>query len=335
MKKILLLICLSAASLQAAPPGQPLFEENQNLEVNNRVLLKINGKPITVLDVARKMDMIFYRQYPELSSSSTARYQFYSSAWEPMLTALIDDLLIMADAEEKGVTISEGEIREELESLFGPDVVFNIDKLGMTLDEAVEQLKMELTVQRMNMMMVRSKAIAESHPKEVRHRYEKMIQENPPKDRWVYRVLSVRGQEHKRVAQEAFKLLNEQKLPFEEVVETLSTPEVEIALSEDYEREEGALSLAHKAVLQTLSAGAFSAPLCKESVSRIFFLGEFKNGSPTPFNDIAEQLKQELTQEIAEKHNEAYKLKLRKHYGITERYLKQVMPESFQPFALR
>ncbi len=335
MKKNLLLFCLSAFSLSAALPNQPLFEENQNLEINNRVLLKVNGKPITVLDVARKMDMIFYRQYPELASSATARYQFYSSAWEPMLTALIDDHLIMADAEEKGITISEGEIREELESLFGPDVVFNIDKLGLTLDEAVEQLKMELTVQRMNMMMVRSKAIAEAHPKEVRQRYEKMIKDNPPEDRWVYRVLSVRGQEHERVAKEAFKLLNEQKLPFEEVVATLSTPEVEIGLSEDYEREEGTLSLAHKAILQTLSAGAFSAPICKESVSRIFFLEEYKSGAPTPFNAIADNLKQELTQEIAERHNEAYRLKLRKHYGITDHYLKQMMPENFQPFALR
>ncbi len=335
MKRFLVFMFLSVATLQAAFQTAPLFENDQNLVINNRVLLKINGKPISVMDVVRKMDLIFYRQFPELASSSAARYQFFTNGWEGMLGAVIDDHLIVADAEEKGIEIKEGEVREELESLFGPDVVFNLDKLGLTLEEALELLKMELTVQRMNMMMVRSKAITEVHPKQVYQRYEQMLKEHAPQDQWVYQVLSFRGEEHEQLANEAFRFLNEQHLPFEEVIAIIGSPNVELSLSEDYEREEASLSLAHKAVLQTLTVGAFSAPLCKESVSRIFCLKEFRVGEPTPFNSVAEKLKLELTQEASSRHNEAYRLKLRKHYGITPRYLKRVIPENFEPFALR
>ncbi len=315
--------------------GPSLFEQEQDLVINNRVLVRINAKPITVMDVVRKMDLFFYRQYPELATSPVARYQFYGSAWETMLTALIDDYLIVADAEEKGVVISEGEIREELENLFGPDVVFNLDGMGLSLAEATEMLKMELTVQRMNMMMVRARAMTDVKPKEVRARYEQMLKDNPPQNSWVYRVLSIRGDEHERVAQEASKLLNEQKLPFEEIVATLSTPDIEISVSDDYQREEGSISLGHMAVLQTLSAGAYSAPLSKDSVSRIFCLGDYQEGESTPFNDIAEKIRSEIVQEVSGKFNEEYRMKLRVHYGMTDQYLSEVVPEGYAPFALR
>lgn len=336
MKKFLF-IFLATTSLQAAAPtaAAPLFDESQTVVVNNRVLLKINGKPISVMDVVRKMDLIFYRQFPELSSSAAARYQFYTSGWEAMLRAVIDDHLIMADADEKKIEVSEGEVREELEVLFGPDVVLNLDKLGLTLSEALELLKMELTVQRMNMVMVRSKAMAEVPPKKVRRRYEEMLKDQPPQDQWVYQILSVRGENHEQAAQEAYQLLHEHNVQIDEVAEQLSIPNVDISLSDEYTREDDSLSLAYRAVLQTLSAGTFSVPISKDSVSRIFYLKKFEEGKPVPFNDVAEKIKQELTQEIAAKYNEAYRLKLRKHYGITEGYLNRVIPDDFRPFALR
>lgn len=335
MKKLFATILLSGFALQAAPQmQQPLFDSEQNLVINNRVLLKVGGKPITVMDVVKKMDLIFYRQFPEMASSDMARYQFYSSAWESMLAAVIDDHLIVADAEEKQVQVTEGEVREELERLFGPDVVMNLDKLGMSLSEALDLLRMELTVQRMNMAMVRSKAVVEVHPKQVRARYEEMVKANPPQDKWVYKILSVRGEGHEQVASEASKLLSEQNMPFEEVIASLSSEDVELSVS-DYERADQDLSLAYKAVLQTLGAGAYSAPMSKESVSRIFCLKQFESGAPDPFNSVADQLKGELTQEVAVKLGEAYRKKLRDHYGITESYLSEVVPDTFAPFAMR
>lgn len=336
MKKWLLFASLATLYLQAAPPASPsLFEQEQHLDINNRILLKINGKPISVMDVVRKMDLIFYRQYPELASSAVARYQFFSQGWDTVLAAVIDDHLIVADAEEKKIEVTEGEVREELEKLFGPDVVMNLDKLGMTLREAMDMLKMELIVQRMNSMMVRSKAMMEVYPKQVKARYEELMQQNPPQSQWIYKVLSIRGEEHQTVANEAYRLLNEQKLPFEEVAAALFSSTAQISLSDSYSREENAISLGHKAILQTLSVGGYSAPISSDSVSRIFCLQEYKSGERAPFNDLAEQIRIDLMQEIAAKYNDTYRQKLRTHYGMTDAYLSKMIPENFVPFALR
>src|SRR5262245_20569039 len=131
------IICLLLSSISTLSAIEYSMQEEYptDLLVKNRVLMKLNGKSITVMDVVRKMDLLFYRQFPDLAASSVARYQFYMAGWRTILEAVIDDQLILADAEEKKVEVTDGEVREELEQLFGPDTVLNLDKLGMSLDE--------------------------------------------------------------------------------------------------------------------------------------------------------------------------------------------------------
>lgn len=311
-------------------------KEPENLLMNNRVLLKINGKPISVMDVTRKMDLLFYKQYPELTSSAVARYQFYTSAWDTVLNLLIDDHLIMADAEEKKIEISDGEVREELEQLFGPNVVLNLDKLEMTLEEAFDLLKTDLLVQRMIGMMVRSKAQAELLPKDMRARYEKKIKETPLHDALVYQIVSIRGEGHQSVAEAAHKLLHEQEIPIEQLTQSLEYPKtVKVSLSEEYRRKNNELSLAHKAILQALQAGMASAPIVNNDTSRIFYLKKFEKAEHPSFKAMEDRVKGELINEIVQKHDQAYRKKLRDHYGVTTQYLRQAIPDNLKPFALK
>lgn len=299
------------------------------------MLLKLNGKAITVLDVVRKMDLMFYRQYPEYASSDAARYQFYTSGWRTVLAAVIDDYLIMADAEEKEVTVNDGEVRQELETLFGPDVVLNLDKAGMTLDEAFDLLKTELTVQRMTSMMVRSKAMTEVKPSGMKKRYENVVAEHPAKKYLTYRVLSIRGAGHESAAQEAHALLADQNVPFEEIVTKLQQKGLEATCSEDFRQVESDLSLSYKAVLATLSVGTVSAPITNEKVSRIFCLKGNETVPPPSFQEVLNDLKDELTQEAFVRHNAEYREKLRDYYGLSEEYLGHIIPQNLKPFALR
>lgn len=336
--KFLIPAMLSFAACYAAMPGNDVrFDQSipENIVINNRILLKINGKPITVMDVVKKMDMLFYRQYPEMAESNTARFQFYSAAWRTILGSVVDEALIEADAKEKKIEITDGEVREELERLFGPDVVLNLDKAGMSLEEAFEILKTELIVQRMNMIMVRSKAMTEVPPMRVKERYEQMLRDQPPQNTWVYQVLSVRGEDHEKVAQEAFRLISEQKVPFENVISQLQSETATLSLSEEYSREERSLALAHKAILQTLSAGACSSPITKDDVTRLFCLKSFETARPALFNDLADKLKSELVQEASARLNRTYREKLRDYYGLTEDYLNAMVPDDLEPFALR
>jgi hypothetical protein len=336
---LLSLFILSTPLLKAAPPELNEFSLEQsypeNLVVNNRILLKINGKAVSVMDVVRKMDLLFYRQYPELVDSPVARYQFYMSGWRTVLGAVIDDSLIMADAEEKEVEVNDGEVREELEKLFGPNVVLNLDKLGMTLDEAFDLLKIELTVQRMTAIMVRNKAITAVHPTTVKERYAKILAENPPQNYWVYRILSIRGPDHERVAKEAYRLLSEQQITFEEIASAIQEEGVELSYSEEYNQNERDLSLSYKAILQTLALGNASAPLSTQKGSRLFCLKEIGKTNPPSFKEVEEGLTRELTQDAMTRYHAEYRAKLRKQYGLTPQYLSHNIPDNLHPFALR
>lgn len=346
-----LLLLVSAISLQAAPSARGgrdfVLDPNapKDLVINNRILMKLNGKAISLMDVVKKMDLLFYRQYPQFASSLVARYQFYMSSWQPILLSVIDDHLILADAEEKKVKVTDGDVREEMESLFGPDVVLNIDKIGMTFDEAWELLKQELIVRRMNGMMVRSKALNESQPKEIKKLYEEHLKKNPPQDQWLYRVVSVKSKDENKsssLAQKIHEVLSSDNTVLESVVTLFEGKEegVEVAVSEPFERSDKELSLAHKAALQTLSVGNHSLPLqqtLKDGtvVNRIFVLENHKNMNGPSFKEMEDQLQRQVMARSIEKYNQEYIEKLRTFYHITDDYLTKMIPPDFEPFTLR
>ena len=322
-------------------PGSD-FSMNQEMpeyvEVNNRVLLKIGGKPITVMDVVRKMDLLFHQQYAEYAGQPSARFQFYTASWRTVLRNVIDDYLIMADAEEKKIDVSEGEIREEMERAFGPDVVFNIDKVGISFDEAWDLIKTDLIVQKMTGMMVHSKAISDIHPIDVRRRYEKMVAENPPENKWVYQVVSLRAEDDelsRSVGERAHNMLAMQHIPLEMVRGQIEEQGVQFSLSAEYVRSPKEISNSHRSVLEKLENGTYSAPVSKRGVSYIFYLKEFKPGEAIAFQDAAGNIKQEIIQERINYHSSEYRDKLRKHYALTENYIAEIIPEETQPFALR
>ena len=58
--------------------------------------------------------------------------------WKYVLQELIDKELILGDAEEKKVAITAGDVRQEMENMFGPNIIANLDKIGLSMDEALK-----------------------------------------------------------------------------------------------------------------------------------------------------------------------------------------------------
>src|ERR1700733_15248143 len=81
--------------LQAVNESLLLSSQEPQIVVNNRIIAKINGKPISVMDLMKKMDILFYRQYPQYASLVMARYQFYQANWSYVLSEMIDKELIL------------------------------------------------------------------------------------------------------------------------------------------------------------------------------------------------------------------------------------------------
>ena len=116
----------------------------------------------------------------------------------------------MPTPEEKKIEVTDGGVREEIEKLFGPNVVIKIDELGLTYDQAFDLVKRELIVQKASGAFVRAKAYADVHPKVIKERYETYLRTNPPQDMWKYQVVTIRGEDADAAAQKAFGYLQEE-----------------------------------------------------------------------------------------------------------------------------
>ena len=298
------LVLIAATSAQSKPD---LFsfnsEENIRITVNNRILAKVNDKPISVVDVMKKMDLIFYKEFPDYTSSKTARFQFYNVNWKSVLQELINKELVLADAEENKLNINSGEVRQEMEQLFGPNIITNLDKIGMSLDEALKIVKGDLTIRRMMLIRINSKAIRTIGPQDIRNAYEEYIKNNVKTDVWHYHVISIRDKDIAKGTKAADLLANIVKENptlevFKEKIKQLPGIEKSTAInvSDEYEHNELQLSPAYKEILLTLKAGAYSEPVSQRSrtdkttVYRIFFLKEKVEGKVAAFNDIENEI---------------------------------------------
>lgn len=324
-------------------------EEPQELIVYNRILAKVNGKTISVIDVMKKMDLFLQRYYPQYAQSKAARFQYYSNQWRDTLAQMIDQELMQADAEKLELKVSDAEVREEMLDRFGPAIMQSLDQIGMTYEEARKMIFAEMIVQRMMWYRVNSKALNSVNPQDIKEAYKKYCENNPTLEEWEYQVLSLRSanaQLSETLAHKAFALLHSSSPDLQTAAEEIKTESVEetpvaITLSPELKVDEKSIAQSHKDVLKTMQPGSFSAPIAQVSrsdqsmVYRIFYLKSHSKKETPLFEKMAEQLKEELLQQAAAKENVQYITKLRERQGYDEKHMMESLPADFQPFALR
>lgn len=347
MKNFLYLyaLALSIFPLQChaeAPLSLLGTSQMKHLSVNNRVLAKVNGKAISVIDLMKKMDILFYREFPQYTSIPEARFQFYEANWQHLLQELIDKELILADAEENKLPVTSGDVRQEMERLFGPNIIANLDKIGMTFDEAWKIIQGDILLHRMLYVRVNAKAMRQVTPKDVRSFYEEYAKENMILNQWSYQVISIRDKDSTvgaMTANIAYQHLRNENLPLSEVIEKVKGLSLastsQITISELFLHNNEEISPNYKEILQKMAPGDFSKPVMQKSkdnslVFRIFFLEKMTPGGAPSFKEIENKLKEKLIEkEVAEK-SQAYLKKLRQHFDIQE-----MISEGFQPFELK
>jgi len=347
--------CLFGLSLVAIPlsyadaPGLMETEEPHQLIVNNRILAKVNGKTISVIDVMKKMDIHLNQNYPHLTSSKIAHFQFYNSQWRSTLAQMIDSELMMADAEHLELKVKDAEVREEILQRFGPNVIPTLDKLGMTYEEARKMVLSEMIVQRMQWYRVNSKALQKVNPQDIKEAYKDYCEKNPSLEEWRYQMLSVRSEKPglgEQIAKLAFESLKNHGIAFAAVADQLKQdpafdPSATIAISPEYSVNEKTVSQAHKDALFSLAVGSYSEPIAQISrvdgsmVYRIFFLKDHSKVPVPPFEKLAEKLRDDLMQKAFVQENSQYISKLRERLGYDEKHMTESLPTDFQPFVMR
>lgn len=347
----LLLLSLFAPLVAEEPlPTTSQLQKNSpphqlQIIINNHPLAKINGKIISLIDVIKKMELFLYEYDPNIELSKAERAQFYMSRWEPTLEELICNELVILDAKQKQIEISDGEVRQELDERFGPNIMANLEKVGLSYDEARDWIRDELMIRQMMWYKVHSKVLQTITPKTIKTAYETYLEKNPPTETWTYRVFSVRGKDKQiceELANEAYKLLSKGDKTLDEISNALkeNNQTVTITLTNELTEETRNISKQHHQVIKDLTPQTFSSPISQLSrfdnsaVSRIFYLNSTMQKLPSDFDAMHDSIKNQLLTETADKEKELYFTHLKKRYGLHQNTPRIPLPENYQPFAI-
>ena len=347
-----ILFILYCVSLNAAAENSIFSDPTREpkIFVNNRILVKVNGKPISTYDLMKKMDVSFYREYPQYASSTSARFQYYQMGWKHVLNEIIEKELILADAKESKITVSSGDLRQEMESSFGPNIIANLDKVGLSYDEAAKILEEEIIMKRMISGRVHAKALRIVTPIKIRNLYEDFAKDpaNFRSTLWNYQVLTINDPEltnSEKIAKAAHQLLLT-GVSIEDVSEKLKegkylSKKTKITLSEPIQNYQQELTENYTALIEPLNKGMFTEPFAQKSRAArrtvykiIYIVNKTEGGIPT-YKEMEIRLKNYLLDKVVDEETELYLEKLRKHYRFSQNEVDSQIPENYEPFSMQ
>lgn len=330
---------LMGGSLRASlnMPVPPFTDMLPNVSIENRILAVVDETSISVLDIKKKMDLLFHKNYPHLLSSEIARFQFYQSMWKTVLEDTIHTELILLDAREKEVEISKGDLREQMVRRFGPSVIDTLEDIGMTYADAEESIKKELTVQRMLWFYVNQRALQNVHPIDIRKAYQKFAKTQSPIERFSYRIISVKGENSLLAAEKIYaKIRCSTDIDLQDILSSFeSSQDASITVSDEFTREAQDIAKNHLALLKDLSPGSFSPPFTQNAfgfTQKILYLKTHEITPPPSLQEKYETLRYDLVNLEAKKHNREYITKLKNTYFVSD--TNEHLPDTFQPFVI-
>ena len=354
MKK-LLTICLASTLLTASEEAPLSLDEinpftqkgkkREELLINNRPLTRVLGKTISLYDVVKRMDLFLYEYYPSALDSKASLYQFYMTNWRDSLDDMIADQLMLADAKAKDMDASEGEVRQEMEERFGPNIMSSLSKMDLDYEEAKEMIHTELVVRKMSWFKIHSKAMQDVTPEMIKKEYQVFCQNHPPTEEWTYQMISIRGDDESRceeASEKAYELCSKSEDGLAAALAVLKNDyeDLKISVSDDFCLKDKALSKPHKSILSSLKEGDVSLPTVQKSrngdnVYRVFHLKEHIQKQTDAFVDTSEKLKQTLIRQKVDTHRKTYVKKLKERYSFSDDLLASSIPRDYQPFILQ
>lgn len=327
-------------------------EISQQINYHNRPLIKVNGKTISLVDVIKKMDLQILKNSPHLIDDVNSKHQYYSANWRNTFNELVENELILIDSEPLKFAISEADIREELETTLGNNLISKLDQIGMTLIEAKKITENDLIIRQMLWFKAYSKAVQGVTPEMIKSTYTELVKRDSmkKKEQWCYQVLTVKCIDQEKglkIAEDAYNLMNEKTSIIADIPSILKTSlssqeqkNYEITLSKELTVDSSAVSKTHFDVLSNLQVNEISKPLYQktrnnnESVHRIFILKDHTKESVQAFEVLATEIKDKLIQMAAEKEKKSYVDTLKQRFFVTDAEIQEVIPKEYEPFAL-
>lgn len=356
MRKSLLIFLLPLAVFfiepQLSAKGEPLLnsKKEEKIFINNRILARINGKSISTYDIVKKMDLAFYRQYPQYAEYPEARIQYYQMNWKMALSEMIDKELILMDGKDCKLTVSSGDLRQEIESSFGPNIIANLDKAGLTYAETAKLMEDEIIIRKILTGRVHAKVLRQVTPTKIKAAYEEFIKDpnNRKQTTWTYRVITVKDrnvEQASEVANSAYELL-QTGVPLEQLNAKLKGNKVlgkksTITISSSFTHNDKEVSGEYNELLSALQEGQFSKPFKQKSrsnqatVFRILALEKNSPGGMPTYAEMENTLKEKLIDDEVDKESDLYIAKLRQRHRIGIEEVESQLPAEYEPFMLK
>lgn len=332
------------APLFGASYGQT--EDSRTIRMNNRPLVSFHGKVITLFDVVQDMDKRMEENSPESLLTTMGRMQFYEKHWKEALELMIQRILVIKEAEELGIQISDAQLYEEVDTQFGPNVIQTLNEKGMTLEEAKRKAYEDIVINYMHWIRIYQKAFQNVSPEKLEIAYGNYLKQNPPIETYSYQIVSIRSPKdpYEEIAAKIAPFISNTNISdVEGLVAKLQSGlknQTTIQVSKPFNVNASQMSTEHLSILSNLVKNTCSQPILQNSrqdstpVMRIFYLLDHQKQDIPSFDQLESMLKNELTsQEIAKAQNE-YFTKLKKRYRCDRDDFYHMIPDNYQPFSI-
>lgn len=317
------------------------------IAVNNIPLAKINGKVISLADVVKELDLRMYLHNPEDYKNPNLRFGFYKESWKRQLDELVHLELLRKEADERKLKVTDADVRQELVSRYGNDIVKTLHEVNFTYEDVKNSVRNDVLAQQMNWFGYINKAFYKIGPQTLKTAYDEHVAANPGTETWKYQFLTVRVKDKVKADQITFKMKaldpsnfsNLQSLKDSLISLFSKEEEFKISISDQLSVDDKSIAPEHKTLLASLPIDTITPPICKlqnnEYVIRLFQLKDHIKSEPMPFSQMSDRLRSELISKVLDKDRQNFFQRLKDKYGYSDEQIYIKIPEGFEPFSLK
>ncbi len=313
------------------------------IQTNNTILAHVGKKAITALDVKREMDRQLYLYDKTAFNNPEGVFAHYNQNWKYTLKKIVQDELMLLEAEALKFSIPSHEITKKTTELYGDSPIPLYQFLSITPEEAKENGKRELYSMYLSYLKIWDKCNIEATPKEVQKSYQSFIKDLPMKDKWIYQAMYVQGKDEqlvKMTSNTISQMLKEGNYSnLAAIVDSLSASnEVKVGMSKDIKLTTKELSPSLLAVLENLEEGMMSDVITGQSAGnytgKVLHLKEVQKEPIPEFSDISDQLRNSIVTAASEQLAEKFFNDLIKKHGVEGLYGKDLAQSQLVLFTL-
>lgn len=349
----LLTLATTGSFLQASPLA-PYNKPSEKVQIfaHNRPLFKIHGKTLSLLDVQKFMDLTLFERAKDVYENPVQRYHYYMQNWKWALQEMIYAELMLMEAEELKIELTNGEVHAEVDSRFGKDIYKVLDILGISYNALVKKVNDDLLIQQVSGARFGFRAYQRVTPDSVQDAYRDYLVQNPPKDAWTYRTVTVSNLEDPNLSEEfaenVFHFLKEKNTPVEilqakdpslNIFEDL--PGLSYSVSDEITLTTKEIRKDYLEALEELSHKEFSAPICQKSRSgqsdsyKILYLANYVPGDIPSFEEMSNKLYNQAINKNVDEERTNYFQELKKRFCFEEIDVEVLFPGQEKVFTIR